>query len=441
MQRNGMSDIYTQYAETIDFLAQFGIAKGKKGGTPAAVDLTALLADPQFITLDEAVSAYNPFKAAGLDQREVPHSNILASLLSPLDGHGLGMRLLERIFPAFAASDPGNVVVLREHAIETEQDTETAADDEKKPKGARRPDIIAYDVKTGVVGIIETKVRSGEGKDQRRDYRRWARAHFPDAHRFHLIYLTSAGAIDFSLVPMLNPHNLADSDRTEDMVWHALSFAALSDVLGQLIAALEPTSAPGGPLDVIRQYRAFLGAHICPTTGCFASQARALWDRHGAAIAVLIKDRSALRQQVILALAEDFARIGLTIGSMNQGGCKFRPIEGSDWSIPGHPAKLLFSLNMWNKHPSLMIDLENGDPALFRTVREWFGHKAKRKARDKEHKRIVSHMLSLPHALTPYPITKRNRAQLEAHMRGVIAAFACRHIAPGMAQLARLHTS
>jgi hypothetical protein len=430
-----MSDTYTRHAETIDFLAQPGMIPKRKSRADSEADVAALLADPLFVALDEAVSAYNPFKAAGLDQREVPHSNVLASLLSPLEGHGLGMRLLEQIFPAFAASDPGNIVVLREYSIETEQFSVTADDEEIAPKAGRRPDIIAYDVEAGVVGIIETKVRSGEGKDQRRDYRRWAREHFVDADRFHLIYLTPEGAFDFSPVPTLDRHALADSDEGEGFVWHGLSFAALSDVLGQLIDALAPADVP---LDVVRQYRAFLGVHICPTTGCFASQARALWDRHPIALSTLIDARSALRQRAIRALKEDFARIGLAIGSVTQAGCDFRPMEGSDWSIPGHPATLRFALNMWNANPALMIKLDNGDPVLLKTVRKWFKHKPKRKARDNERERVVSHMLSLPHALTPYPITDRNRAQLEAHMRGVITAFARQHVTPGMAEIARL---
>jgi hypothetical protein len=408
---------YSENAATIDFLGSFA-SLSKVASNPDAI--AALLVDPEFVMLEQAITAFNPFYAMGLGQREVPHSNFLACLFSPLEGHGLGISFLTALFPAFEDSRPQDIVVLREYSLSTR----------------RRLDVLVYDQRRRVAGIVEAKVNSKEGELQRRDYREWAQSHFiEDDWQLGLIYLTNnSRTLPEAFRPC--PFRLRDalatpvewSEAHEDEVWHPLSFEVLSEALAALIDPTALDGPAGCASDTIRQYVSFIGLHICPTQGCYASIASDLSKRHRTALAALIEARASFRGEALDALSDDFAALGLRVTSVTRDGCCFGPIDDADWSLPDRNNRLAFSLNLWGGSPAFMIEVANTSADDSRQAREWFNYGG----RGAGARRVVSHSLALPSPLSPFPLALHNRDIFVEHMRTVVRRFGRDHVIPGM---------
>lgn len=417
---------YSDHAATIDFLGRFAASSEPASESDA---VAALLADPEFARLEKAVTDFNPFYAMGLGQREVPHSNFLASLFSPLEGHGLGTSFLSTLFPAFAASRPQDIVVLREYSLSTR----------------RRLDVLVYDQRRKVAGILEAKVNSKEGNRQRRDYREWALSHFVgDDWQIGLIYLTNDKRTTAKAFQPceFRPRDVLTTpiDWTnghEDEIWHSLSFEALSEALTSLTGVVTPEGSTDGAWQTIRQYVAFIGLHICPEQGCFASAAAGLVGRHGAALASLLEARRGCRAEALEALAGDFAALGLRVTGITRDGCSFGPTDDADWSIPGRNNRLSFGLNLWGESPAMMIRLANKSVEDSLVAREWFNYGG----RGVGAQRIVSYPLALPSPLSPYPLALHNRDVFVDHMRTIVRRFGRDHVIPGMDRMAAARVS
>lgn len=134
--------------------------------------LNALLSAPQFQALEDRLRDRSIFHVLGIEAREIYHSRLLAWLLDPREGHGLGTRPL-RTFMLLAARLGQRENTIDSVAIdELDLDAVTVSAEFTLESG-RRPDLVAL-IDDRPILLVEYKVDADEGEDQTADYARWA---------------------------------------------------------------------------------------------------------------------------------------------------------------------------------------------------------------------------------------------------------------------------
>ena len=132
-------------------------------------------------------SQVDVFHSLGLDDKEEFHSNFLAWLLSPKEGHGLGSYFLQALLRSFGwrgvitAATVGRTTVTREHGISL-------------PNETGRMDILILNEDSKFICAIENKVWSPESGSQLAFYRKALEAHF-SGYRVERVFLTPNGAL------------------------------------------------------------------------------------------------------------------------------------------------------------------------------------------------------------------------------------------------------
>lgn len=141
---------------------------------------------------NEIFRGFNIFVAAGLVRQEIRHSTILASLLNPLENHGLGDALAKKIINyateiAKNESKPNQLKTALANFDDLIVNTEVGYD-------KNRIDILAHSDKNKLVVVIENKVDSTEGNAQLKTYTaKINQDKTYDSYKKLFIYLTIEG--------------------------------------------------------------------------------------------------------------------------------------------------------------------------------------------------------------------------------------------------------
>ena len=166
----------------------------------------------------------------GRHRAEAFHSTVLAWLLDPSEGHGLGERVLRRFLAAVDARDviDGPLPTLR---------TEVASLDPRSGAYGRNDIVIAAD--SGRV-IVEVKVDAPETGDQLDRY-----AAACDTQRDRLVYLTRGGG---------RPSPACTSAAS----WHCLSWEKVHELVAEAVVDLAPQVAAPAVLDYLTTLKELL---------------------------------------------------------------------------------------------------------------------------------------------------------------------------------------
>ncbi len=419
-------EAYSRNQVTVDFLLkEFGAELSEEGSIASPQDLTE---SDDFRYLSDALLSFNAFYAMGRLSNEIRHSNYIAYLLSPAENHGFGTRLLYRMFPLFAgtgphdASDPADIVVMREYGIVNEE-TRTKLG---------RLDLLAFDRRRRRVGVVELKVDAKLGPTQLERYREWVDSYFCAGNDGacwdgNLIYLTPAQGEVTGRAP--TPYRIdpgTSRTGTEAEYWTDRSFGEVAAMLETFLREEEAAGRTGTALDSLAQYVAYLGRHICPRQGSLAAPARALVRAHGPQLRRLEAARRELREQTIAALAPAFAAIGLDMkpkrdgrfASMKGVVVDLVPIEtGFGWKSDAL-GELSFSFNLFGEIPCITVETRGQSVALCRKWRRIIGYKADNESAGK---RVLTWEFALPSPIRPYPITPDGIDDLVSHVARRIA--------------------
>ncbi|WP_065847295.1 PD-(D/E)XK nuclease family protein [Sphingobium sp. Ndbn-10] len=451
-----LSQFYTRYQPVLDFLIEGDPASSKslkivdESGGQAAVD--RLAASEDFQILASQLMAANPFAAMGRLTDEVRHSNFLAYLLTPWQTHGYGTDVLFGLCPAFRGtastppSDPKDIIVLREHVGDEFAVVFDQAIASRDRPG--RPDLIVYDPILRRLAIIELKIGSAEGPAQRRRYRQWATEFFAKYYsegpswQCNFVFLAKdADAATTVAEGMMNarPFEIAtggsfESDIHEDSVWTMAHYGHVTQVLSSVIDQSPPRAGD----QLVKDYLAFLGEHVCPSQGLFSPIVQNLVAEHQTALDAVRQERRKLRQEVITALQPAFEDLGLQITEMNNGHFTGNPynavslsyVRSDDGDLVGWGADATeltwqFSVFVKGSGTALCAELEKADVTRRGTWSERFRYKAQRESAGK---RVLTIKLPMPIQQKPYPLTRANLPFLVEHLRMRLRTKAKLHI-------------
>ena len=209
------------------------------------------------------------FDALRLHGDEQFHSNLLAWLLDPRGGHGLGDYFLQRFLVTSGASRAipavhrPSTVVRREKSLELDG-------------GYGRLDIWIRNESANFVCAVENKVWATESGDQLAWYRRVLARDHPD-QRVHLVFLT--------------PRGVPPDDPQEREHWLTMSYTDILRLVEGTMAAAGD-AANEDVLAFLRQYAITLRRNIVPEVSNDVHElARRIYRKHRRAIDLIIEHR------------------------------------------------------------------------------------------------------------------------------------------------------
>ena len=185
--------------------------------------------------LSARLSKFNVFRALGIENAEICHSNTLAWLLDPAESHGLGDAVLRRVVSNILLEAPG-LQELSPARVELMDfgDVEVRREE-------FHIDVLVIDHKNEWVLLLENKIKAGEGKEQLVRYREAIRKQYT-GFIVVPVFLTlegrsaedqeGAGYIPYSYVQLLGVIKAVFDQRKRQMA------EAVSEFLRQYIETL-----------------------------------------------------------------------------------------------------------------------------------------------------------------------------------------------------------
>ncbi len=232
---------------------------------------TFLLDNPELAQLETLLDEFNIFEAIGAVRQEVRHSDFLAFLLNPQEGHGLGAAFAQQLLLAAVQASEAEVSV---KAIDLAL---WEFDDLQVLREWQHIDILLLDETHQLAVIIENKVDSGEHSQQLRRYWRTVQNQYP-GWRILGLFLSPDGRepsderyipLDYALI-----HNLVN-DLTE----------ARASTLGADVQTL------------MRHYAQMLRRHIMPDSD-IAQLAQKIYKKHQRALDLIFEHRPDLQSEL-----------------------------------------------------------------------------------------------------------------------------------------------
>ena len=296
------------------------------------------------------------FDALRLHGDEQFHSNLLAWLLDPKGGHGLGDHFLQGFLAACGASrairaaDGPSTIVRREKSLELDGEY-------------GRLDIWMLNDSANFVCAVENKVWASEGEGQLAWYRR-AQARDHHGQRVHRVFLT--------------PRGVSPDDPAEREHWTTMSYADILGLVEETMAAAGDT-ANGDVLALLRQYAITLRRNIVPEVSNDVHElARRIYRKHKRAIDLIIEHQERYEPNYV---TEGFRMIRDAIGNqplwkdttsnhpyarfIAADWAEFEELKLDDW--PYSP--LLFEIQVTERWARLTLFMAPGeDEALRRGI-------------------------------------------------------------------------
>lgn len=262
-------------------------------------ELSALLDDPDFRSIQGRMSSFNLFEAVGAVRGELRHSNFLGYLLSPRRSHGMGSIPLEKIVRSILEQSAPN-----ERVVSTLELLVGDLDDTVVHRERDNMDLLIEVNALNLVILIENKIGAAAGDGQLARYRQLLETRYP-THRRLLILLTPDGRFP------------------DDPEYTPYSYVQLADVLHNL-ANEEGTTFGHDAQLIVRHYVEMLRRHVVPDEQ-LKSLATRLYERHKEAFDFVFENmpRPANLLDVVRARAESCG--GLAIDSATPSNFRFVP--------------------------------------------------------------------------------------------------------------------
>ncbi len=279
--------------------------------------LTNLIDDRGFQSLDGRFGGFNLFEAVGAVRGKLRHSNFLAFLLSPHASHGLGSEPLQRILRGFVAQCPREARPIGSLKIAV-GDLDGALVFRERDN----IDLLIEIAELKLVVAVENKVDAKAGEGQLAGYKEIIKARYPGWRQL-LVFLTPEG------VP------------PEEDGWVAYSYVDSARIIDTL-AADETSSLPTEVALVLRHYVEMLRRHIVPDDE-LKELALQIYQRHREALDFIFECRPEISLlSVIRPLLE--AQTNLVADRHTAAMLRFVPVA---WT--GVPALNACPKDLWTK--------------------------------------------------------------------------------------------
>jgi hypothetical protein len=227
------------------------------------LDLSRLETD--ISDVDKQLRAFNIFEILHVQRRELQHSNLLAYLLDPSAGHGLGVIFLK----AFLVLATGNAN-REQFKIPANQVAGWSFAQSSVIREWESKDILILNRSLHFVAVVENKIGDDERGDQLDRYRKRIEQQYPDCKKL-FVYLTPTGELP---------------SKPE---WVGLGYASVVAVLDNVLR--KNASRIGGGLRLmLQQYVHTVRRHVVKDTNDkLVTRARDLYRKHQKAIEFIIE--------------------------------------------------------------------------------------------------------------------------------------------------------
>ena len=309
-------------------------------------DLNSLVVNcAELRELEQLLGTFNLFRVLRFEHGEIRHSNVLAWLLQPEEGHGLKdlflRRWLMRVFHESESDeasylDPVEIDSLSIRSVEVYREWSHI-------------DLLVrietFDGEEIVIGI-ENKVKAVQSKGQLIKYRERVESAFKKAKHKLFVFLTRR------------------EEEPEDEAWTSATYQQVHDVLEGCIN--EQRSVIGNePRVLLDHYLKLLKESFMENTE-IAKLARKIYQKHNRALDVILEYRPDALQALTDAMTErltaETAALGLIPMLMQKGYVRFLPKawdtepnrRGTAWG-QGESTYILCEIVLWGKNPILKM--------------------------------------------------------------------------------------
>ena len=207
-------------------------------------ELTELIADKDFITLQKDISKFTPFDVLKLKSHEIRHSNVLAWLFNPYETHKLDNEFIKLFLYTLAQNTANdeqvrniNEVLVRFYKYSNYQ---IAVRRESESKGNKRVDLkikFSIDRKVEFIIIIENKIYAKQSKDQLKDYLEHEQKENPKVLILP-VFLT-----------------LDEDEEPDDDRYYHISYLSIVEILEKTILIAEKNNAELDAINFIKYYK------------------------------------------------------------------------------------------------------------------------------------------------------------------------------------------
>lgn len=288
--------------------------------------LSALLKDPEFEKLSLSLKKPNIFKITNAARYEIRHSNFLAWLLNPKEGHGLGDIFIKRVLRDIFSDDKIS------WADEFSMD-EVDLSNINIYREWNNIDILIETTK--FVICIENKFFSKEHSQQLSRYKNILEKHFPYKDKGY-VFLTS--------------HGYMPENRQEQDYYILLSYHHIMRNLCNILEIFDDSISSKIKI-YIKDYIEILEESIMKES-VNIDLARRLYNNHKEAIDFILENKPD-RMFVVLEIIQNLVeKKGYVLCSQNKGYCRFLtkklneilPRTGTGWK---NKEPFLFELDFW----------------------------------------------------------------------------------------------
>lgn len=313
-------------------------------------DFSLLLKEANLVKLELMLNNPNIFSILRIEKNEIRHSNFLAWLLNPKQGHNIGDRFLKWFLK------------------DVFSDSKITWIDEFKVDSLRFDDINIYReyynidlllVTEKFVIVIENKVLSGEHSDQLKKYRETVDKIFPDKKHI-FIFLTLIGE---------EPIKSEDND-----VYVNYSYYNIASIL-DLILDVYKSSLPDNAFYYISDYLSIIKREIMQDDE-LVRISQEIYKNHKDAIDFILENKPDRLLSIMPIAVEAIRECGYVPGSQNKGYARFLTTEINDIiprnSIGGwkNQELFLFEISMWSKNIVLKTVIAPGNDKQRNIIKE-----------------------------------------------------------------------
>ena len=184
-----------------------------------------VIENDDLLALESLIGRFNIFDALGIKDVEIRHSNFLAFILDPAESHGQGQLFLKALLMDVFKNAPTEWRPLSPIDLDG---TELRGVEIRREW--KHIDLLIACQEPRFFVVIENKIRSKEGLDQLRDYKKVMQDHYPDAQPLY-VFLTIAA--DEPSEAKWMPYRHAGRNTQEAVRGTAWFRVQTSEVLGQ----------------------------------------------------------------------------------------------------------------------------------------------------------------------------------------------------------------
>lgn len=299
------------------------------------IKYSSLLKDQFFDQLSLETKKPNIFRALGVSDYEIRHSNFLAWLLDPHENHGLGNIVLKKFFYDVLVNEKAkNISIISVAKLDISK--------VEIRREWKNIDILII-TETFIISI-ENKLWASESKDQLADYEKIVKAEFP-GHEYCFVFLTPYG--QSSSIPKL---------------YIEYSYIEIVDILERVLTIRE-TTINSSTRVYLNDYITLIKQNIM-SDDTVNDLAKKLYFNHKDLFDFVFENKPDYYDKFYSILSEKVEKKGWVIGSKNKGFVRFLTPKLLDL-IPKYK-----EFNGWPGKEALLFQFsfKNGEELKFSTV-------------------------------------------------------------------------